>query len=119
MYRATLLHPNDLSLSYFIFECNSYDSLSPQSSNIQATEENSLTLANLMIKPNLMNSSSSSLTNSPRAYKKLLLDKAVNELGIIHSPNTNNNNDESNDIHEIKHEFELIDENMYLFKKLV
>ncbi len=74
-------------------EIDLYDSLSPQSSNIQATEENSLTLANLMIKPNIINSpSSSSLTNSPRAYKKLLLDKAVNELGINHSPNTNNNN---------------------------
>jgi len=81
-------------------EIDSYDSISPKSNNnTQETEENSLSLANLIY--------------SSSAYNKLLLDKAVNELGIIHSPKPNKNH-ESN-----IQEFEFIDENIYVCKKLV
>ena len=91
--------------------------------NCQSPSSNLLVRAN----NNFLNSPSSSVSGigSPRAYKKILLNKAFNELAAVKSPNVNSQSDEANkpdltaDLVVPSADFEKIDENIYICKRYI
>lgn len=118
---------------YSEIECESSQSSLPVLNSFVSSESNLSSSSNLLLKlnNNLLNSPSSSVsgTSSPGAYKKILLNKAVNELSIIQSPSYTTAQNETNSNDKTTNEtiksldppigigFELIDENIYLCQK--